>query len=52
MGKYVAHHQLGEDRSLGVQETDEGVIIDAFLGGELVGTIGRTFEEWWEAITE
>lgn len=36
------------DRQLEVKVTDEGVILDAWEHDELIGTMGMTFEEWWE----
>lgn len=38
------------ERTLVVNVTDEGVIMDAYLDGELSGTVGMTFEEWWEYV--
>lgn len=35
-----------------VHITGEGVIIDFYEEGELVRTIGRTWEEWYESCPE
>lgn len=43
--------ELPDGRSLIVHVTHEGVIIDAYAGGELVGSHGRTFDEWHEALS-
>jgi hypothetical protein len=34
-----------------VGEGDEGLIIDAIDEGEVVGTSGMTFDEWFERLT-
>lgn len=34
-----------------VKVTSEGVIMDFFLDGELTGTIGMTYDEWYEMAT-
>lgn len=30
--------------------TDEGIILDAFNGDEHLGTVGRTFDEWFQYV--
>lgn len=37
---------LLDGRLLEVIITDEGVILDAYVGDTLVGTVGMTFDEW------
>lgn len=38
------------DRLLQVIVTDEGVIMDAYKDGEIVDTVGRMADEWFEMI--
>ena len=46
----VTHdHPVELDQSVTiVKVTEEGVVMDFYQNGELTGTIGRTFEEWFE----
>lgn len=43
--------QLDDGRSINISLTGEGLIIDAFLHGALVGGEAMTYDEWYEAIT-
>jgi hypothetical protein len=57
------HVSLPEKRLLTVKVTGEGIIMDAFQGDvlcqnhprpndlALIGTDGRTFDEWYEEVT-
>lgn len=38
------------ERRLQIVVTDEGVIMDAYINDICVGTVGRTFEEWFDGI--
>lgn len=48
----VTHdHPVDLDQSVTiVKVTSEGIIFDFYLNGELTGTIGRTFEEWFDSV--
>ena len=41
---------LSPDEQFFVNVTDEGVIFDAFQAGECIGTVGRTFSEWFDYV--
>lgn len=41
---------LGDERAININITNEGVIMDAFQNDQLVGTVGMTFEEWFNYV--
>lgn len=40
------HYDLDDDNSLNVTCTSEGVIMDVYLEGDLVATVGMMADEW------
>jgi hypothetical protein len=44
-------YELPDERSLVVNLTEEGIIIDVFEGGEHVGTSGMMADEWFDRLT-
>lgn len=50
-GTLTAYDVEEPGKLLNIRVTHEGVIIDAYEEGVLTGTVGMTFEEWWEDLT-
>lgn len=44
--------ELQDERSIVVNVTEEGVIMDVYQGGLLWATVGMTFDEWADAIED
>lgn len=39
-----------QQRVIILHVTDEGVMMDFYEDGELMGTVGRTYDEWFDSV--